>query len=130
MILGLRQSSLEYSFREKVIQGITSFSALREKRTKPILTPNPEEEFGLLGKVLSGLFRFSLDIAYPRHAEWFKAQHRKIAAFLSPFISVLVTRARQNNQIEFALTSVCSDICPFQPYFIYFDSSHLMKAEI
>lgn len=35
----------------------------------------------------------------------------------SPFISFLITRAGQTTQTELALTSLCSNICPFQPYF-------------
>lgn len=37
--------------------------------------------------------------------------------FVSPFISVLVIRAGQNKQRQFALVSVCSNIRQFQPYF-------------
>ena len=53
-----------------------------------------------------------------------KLNSARLFEFLSPFISVLVTRAGQNNQIELALTSVCSNICTFQPYF-----SHLFSNE-
>lgn len=51
-----------------------------------------------------------------------KLNPERLFEFVSPFISMLVTRAGQNNRIEFALMSVCSKICPFQSYF-----SHLFS---
>lgn len=80
-----------------------------------MITPNPEGKFGLPGEMLSDLFGFSLDTAYPRKAEWFRDQFRKLVWIcISPcFHAGHQSWTEQPNHLHCLL---CTDICHFQPF--------------
>lgn len=93
-------------FRKK-LKGITNFSALREGKTKPIITPNPKGDFWLLGEVLSGLLGFPWVFHTLEMQSGSKLNPERSFEFASSFISVLVTRLDRT-------TRVCPDFCVLQ----------------
>lgn len=78
----------------------------------------------MLGEVLSGLSGLSLDVAYPRNAEWFKAQFRELVGIYLPLFLCLSLELDRTTELS-ALPSICSGTHPFQPYFSHISDFNL-----